>query len=385
MAASIALDELRHRKRPLRVLDPMAGSGTTLVVAKNQGHRAVGFDTDPMARLLAKAWSMNVREAALRRAAKRALQRAAVVARRLQSCNAFPCPTRDAETRAFIRYWFDAANRRQLTALARTIAREHDARARTLLWCAFSRMIITKQASVSLAMDLAHSRPHRARGRSNIRPFNRFLPSVEAVIAAAPFRNKGNTGQADVREADARALPIRSRSIDLVITSPPYLNAIDYLRCHKFSLVWMGFSVGALRQIRATNVGTEVGLYNTNRTDLAGVVDAMTGHKPVSPHDRGMLQRYVTDMEAVVREIARVLVPGGRATFVVGNCTLRGVYVKNSRAIALLGRRNGLRVVSTKSRVLPDNRRYLPPPSQGAGAMRNRLRTEVVMTLKKVS
>jgi hypothetical protein len=27
--------------------------------------------------------------------------------------------------------------------------------------------------------------------------------------------------------------------VDFVITSPPYLNAIDYVRCSKFTLVWM--------------------------------------------------------------------------------------------------------------------------------------------------
>jgi hypothetical protein len=36
--------------------------------------------------------------------------------------------------------------------------------------------------------------------------------------------------------------------VDLIFTSPPHLNAIDYLRCSKFSLVWMGHSIAALRE-----------------------------------------------------------------------------------------------------------------------------------------
>lgn len=385
MAASIALDELRHKRRPLRVLDPMAGSGTTLVVAKSQGHHAVGFDTDPMAVLLAKAWCLNVREGDLRSAATRVLRKAEASARRLRPGNAYPCPKRDQETRKFIRYWFDGTNRRQLTALSRAIKQETNEGTRILLWCALSRMIITKKASVSLAMDLAHSRPHRVRDRSEIRPFDKFLAAVETVLAAAPFKNTTNQGKARIRTADARKLPLPPESIDLVITSPPYLNAIDYLRCHKFTLVWMGYPVAELRNLRASNIGSEVGLHTNEDSKVDRIVRQMTSHKDLPKRYKAMVRRYVTDMRAVIREIARVLVPGGRATFVVGNSTLRGVFIKNSRALSLLGQQHGLKLISAKSRILPNNRRYLPPPSRNGGAIHNRMRTEVVVTLRKSS
>src|SRR4051812_9214323 len=57
MAPSIALDELPIAKKdPLRVLDPMAGSGTTLLAARRRGHQAYGSDTDPLALLIADVW-----------------------------------------------------------------------------------------------------------------------------------------------------------------------------------------------------------------------------------------------------------------------------------------------------------------------------------------
>jgi hypothetical protein len=40
-------------------------------------------------------------------------------------------------------------------------ARVHDEATRDVLWCGFSRLIITKSAGASLAMDLSHSRPHK--------------------------------------------------------------------------------------------------------------------------------------------------------------------------------------------------------------------------------
>src|SRR5437870_2681800 len=57
MAPGIALDVLAKVKRPLRVLDPMMGSGTVLAVARSKGHRAIGVDIDPLAVLISRVWT----------------------------------------------------------------------------------------------------------------------------------------------------------------------------------------------------------------------------------------------------------------------------------------------------------------------------------------
>ncbi len=53
MSPGIALEALGEKSESLRVLDPMTGSGTVLAVARAKGHRAFGFDLDPLAVLLA--------------------------------------------------------------------------------------------------------------------------------------------------------------------------------------------------------------------------------------------------------------------------------------------------------------------------------------------
>ena len=57
MAPLIALDALGKNGTPLRVLDPMVGSGTVVAVAQASGHEALGFDTDPLAVLVARVWT----------------------------------------------------------------------------------------------------------------------------------------------------------------------------------------------------------------------------------------------------------------------------------------------------------------------------------------
>src|SRR5205807_82268 len=164
----------------------------------------------------------------------------------------------DEETRSVIRYWFDGYVRRQLAALASSIRRTHYLATREALWCGFSRLIITKQAGASLAMDLSHSRPHKKFARAPVKPFNRFIAAVKAVVSNCPQRGSKKRGPvALMKLGDARKLEVADSSIDLVLTSPPYLNAIDYIRCSKFSLVWMGYRVRQLRHIRGESVGAE--------------------------------------------------------------------------------------------------------------------------------
>jgi len=68
---------------------------------------------------------------------------------------------------------------------------------------------------------------------------------------------------------------------------------------------------------------------------------------------------------------------------VVGDCTMRGLFIRNSAAFIKLGERYGLIIDTVKARPLPANRRYLPPPSSSdAGQhLQGRMREEIVITM----
>jgi hypothetical protein len=323
MAPEIVCSIIKARRRPLKVLDPMMGSGTVVALAQVRKHRAIGIDIDPLAALIAEVWTTPANSEMIRATAARVLKAAMRVAQTTKASDAFPTSA-DAPTRQFIRYWFDCRARRQLFALSDRIMSVRNRSCRNVLWCALSRLIIAKTGA-SRALDLVHSRPHRYFSKAPVLPFEKFMAAVHTVMDNVPKKFSRNANpRADVRLGDARNTNIRSKSIDLVLTSPPYLNAIDYMRCSKFSLVWMGYTVDELKTLRANSVGTEVGLRYDNDPEIVGYIKQLklTG---LPKRQRQWISAYISDMRASLREVSRVLVPGGRAVYVIGENTIRGV------------------------------------------------------------
>jgi SAM-dependent methyltransferase len=382
MAPELAFDALPNDGEA-DVLDPMMGSGTTLVSARSKGHRATGLDRDPLAVLLANVATRDLDTRAFARDAKSLLSRAHRVESQLSDGGAYP-PFADDETKAFVRFWFDRRSRRQLASLSHALL-ERQYRTAAFLRCAISRMIITKQGGVSLAEDISHSRPHRTRDHARISPFELFPQSIDVIARNARFLRGSTLPRARVLTGDARRLPFGDHEFDYVITSPPYLNAIDYLRGHKLSLVWFGHSVSKLRALRATNVGASRGI---RENALDSVVVEMIGETAsVSSKVANMLRLYVRDLDQCVSEMARVLRPGGSALFVVGDCAIRGSVVKNSAGLAALATNHGfVRVEVDLRRPLPRDKRYLPPPGakkNQLNAMEGRMLDEVIMRFRK--
>lgn len=124
-------------------------------------------------------WSCDSEPERILRAGEHALEDA----NKLASSNRAECwPTNaDEETVMFVRYWFDVRAGRRLRALADAIGAVKDSSIRRVLWCAFSRLIITKEVGASRAMDVSHSRPHRAFRVAPLNPLiaymRRYAPS----------------------------------------------------------------------------------------------------------------------------------------------------------------------------------------------------------------
>ncbi len=382
MAPEIVCSFIKRTEKPIRILDPMMGSGTVVALAQSRNHHAIGIDIDPLAILMGRVWTTPINRDSVKAKAGQVLKRASLLMPSTTTKLSFPTHA-EPSTKKFIQYWFDSNSRRQLLCLSTSIARIKDTEIRDVLWCAFSRLIITKQAGASRAMDLAHSRPHRRYKKGPLKPFDGFLPAIDSVLKNIIDSQSGDAlPAASVRLGDARKLGLPANSIDLVLTSPPYLNAIDYIRCSKFSLVWMGHQIDALRTLRGESVGTEVGKKYEHDAEISKIMKSLRVSK-LPNRKRLILAAYVYDMRLAIAEVARVLDTGGQAIYVIGENTVKGNYIKTAKVLTQLAEAVGLITLSSKRRSLPPNKRYMPPPTRGSMTMDTRMSTEVILHFEK--
>ena len=167
-------------------LDPMFGSGTTILEALRLGRRAVGSDIDPLARLIAEAQLSRLHPVL-------ALQTGAAVVdiarhRYLFEPRRLEATLRErfaGKTRAFVDYWFRPAQQLELTALLQAIESGAPPEVHTFLHMVFSSTIIAKSGGVSLARDLAHTRPHRVPDKKPKSAFDELAKRLKLALASA--------------------------------------------------------------------------------------------------------------------------------------------------------------------------------------------------------
>ena len=377
MASEIASEAMSELKPNSTVVDPMCGSGMVLRQAVQQDHKAIGVDVDPLAILMSRVWTRSLDTSLFLRKSQATLEAAA---RLRQSDIHLPWIDDDDETARFIDFWFGSQQKKDLRALAYLVSRRRGP-INQALQLAISRIIVTKKVGASLAWDVSHSRPHRVKVNNNYDVLNGFENAV--FLIAEEISKLPSYSRAWVKEGNARRLShIPSEYADIVITSPPYFNAIDYIRGHRLALVWLGYRVSRLRQIRSSGVGSEQGL-SFRRLNNVGLNGAVIPDG-VDSATQSRLRRYAFDMTRVMSEIHRILRPGGRAVLVVASSNIHGHKIDNPALIESIGEFLGLRSINYVEREIPNSRRYLPPPSATTQeSLIKRMRTESVLTFEK--
>jgi DNA modification methylase len=372
------------------ILDPMVGSGTTIVEAFLSGRQGVGFDIDPLALLISKVKVNPLDINQIIEIGANIIKRSNLnIEKSRDELKSLLAKKWDSKTKEFIDYWFMPETQIELMAIRKEIEGINDQAIRAFFDLAFSSTIITKSGGVSLALDLAHTRPHRAKViitkagniqlekgliedakrtkilTKNLRPAigefeKRFKQNLKGLI-------KSDSKEAEwfISYGDAKNLPLINNFVDLIVTSPPYAsNAIDYIRAHKFSLVWMDYSIESLGQKRKDYIGSE----KTNEEDLErlpnNTAELVNNITKLDPKKGLILHRYYSEMSKALSEMFRVLKPNKSAIVVVGSSILRGIDTETQNCLVEIGREIGFEVPKIGVRNLDRNRRMLPAGSE---------------------
>lgn len=369
------------------VLDPMNGSGTTVVEAFLSGRRGIGLDIDPLAVNICNVKITPLDSLKIAMIGRNIVNNARIklyeqkhlLQKRLET-------TWDDKTRDFINSWFTNDAQLEMMSLITEIVNIADTDLKHFFEMSFSAIVITKSGGVSLALDLAHTRPHKPkiivgldgkilvgkefesdisnkmrtltkRLRSPISEFEKkYKSNIKGIL-----QHSQNGIRSCVTFANAQHIPLEEESVDLIVTSPPYAsNAIDYMRAHKFSLVWFGYNIDDLSQLRNEYIGGEsttniqfnnLPLYTKSVIDMISNIDVKKGK---------VLHRYYSEMERTLSEMYRVLKYGKSAIVVVGSSMMRGIDTETQTCLADIGKAIGFEVPKIGVRIIDRDRRMLP-------------------------
>jgi DNA modification methylase len=306
------------------VLDPFCGSGTTLVEARRLGRHSLGTDFSPMAQLLTRVKTTPLRLEQIEAALDRAMVR---YRERLDGPPPF-VPNRD--------HWFSPEAADRLSRLAAAAGREPDPALRDFLRLCVAAAV----RRLSFADDeqifperTAFGKPLEAEGDDAVEGLIRSIATPWAIALEQFALSCRADVRAEVIGQDARAIPLPEGSVDLGVTSPPYVNAMDYVRVHKLEMFWLGLitSTDDKRSLDAAQVGGDrVPAARYRQLDLVGLPladEVIRDLHTVDPMRAYVLCKYLRDMAANFREVRRVLREGGRYVVVVGGNTMRGRFV----------------------------------------------------------
>lgn len=160
-----------------------------------------------------------------------------------------------------------------------------------------------------------------------VRNLRNMLESVQDMARAIEHFHL-TPGQVDVINGDCRdlaALGMGDRSIDAIITSPPYSIALDYVENDEHALQAMGLDT---TEIREQFIGVR-GRGARRKADL-----------------------YEQDMKRVLAEMARVLRPGGQAVVVIGNVTIQQEESLTTGQVVRWAEAAGLRLVREMPKIV---------------------------------
>src|SRR5262249_40658362 len=151
------------------------------------------------------------------------------------------------------------------------------------------------------------------------------LAAARAFSAAC--RGAGGITWIGTDGTDFRAPHLR---IDVAISSPPYLNALDYVRCIKFESTWCGCATETeLSKLRLDHLGESTRRLTGATSNLpSGTARAVVDRIAIKDPLRGsIIAGYFSDMLRNLACVYSILEHGREYHLIVGDSVIRDVKV----------------------------------------------------------
>ncbi|MGB9892517.1 DNA methyltransferase [Thermodesulfovibrio yellowstonii] len=300
------------------VLDPMCGCGTTLVEAFLNDRNSIGNDLNPLAALIAKVKTTLIKKDEFKYLNEKLIKMKKYL---------------DLDYRNIDRTINGLPNRKVSKIFNKTIISKLEIIRETLIeikeegyYDLFDLGRIALSSTIWSLVENGNGINVDELFVKKIKSMQQILSQMSKVIKDPP----------DVKVicGDARNLSIENNSIDLIITSPPYVNALDYYRVHMYNMLWLGMDFDLFRK-------HEIG-----------------GHSHFINNRFRLLSEYLGDMLRSMIEMNRVLKRDKFCVIVVGNSSLEYELIESHKFFTEMAKKIGFIPIKTIFRNIDKTRKY---------------------------
>lgn len=354
------------------VLDPFCGSGTTLVETVLAGKLALGIDYDPFSQLLCRVKStpLSMREL------KTLKEDIPVLIENYKKGDIKVGPPPEIPN---MDLWFNKKAVDEMNCL-RWMIKSYAKDIKNKKLEDFLKLCLGAIVRKVSFADNQSPKPYVSRKFKKYpepvfeafnNTFTKFIKGIEKFSMFV--KSKGGI----IVGSDARAIDKKQiskyapKGIDLVITSPPYINAFDYSRTLKLENFWLDLLTTAdLIEYRKRQIGTE---YISS--------SEYNGHPPVSKinmlnhilekiYQKDKKRAFVAynffvDMERNVNEVFACLKKGGIYCIIIGESEIRHINIPTHEILIEIAKIIGFKLDFLFSYIIKN--RYLRFPRNGRG------------------
>lgn len=351
------------------VLDPFMGSGTTLVEASLLGYPSYGVDIDPLSKLLSTVKTTPLSSKDFSAIDDFLTNYQLSIKNPKQFKNEIDAYVPDKD---LIAYWFSESNINDL-ALIRFLIRENFNKFRNKKVKNFLEVVLASIIRKVSKADNQSPKPYISTKikKEQVIVFDEFLKNLLKYKNAVRDFSENHKAEGKIIGFDARKIDKKSLSlgkINLAMTSPPYINAFDYVRSLKLENFWLdGFDKKKLNELYDHQIGSEK-VKTLNQVPVYGLKELDEVLSKIYSLDKKrawVTFKYFQAMKENLESVYDCLQTGGFYCVVVGNSRIRGFEVDTASILLKISKDVGYKKKVNFSYIIRN--RYLRIPRSGRG------------------
>jgi DNA modification methylase len=336
--------------------DPFIGSGTTIATAISKGFMASGTDINKIAYFISRVKSTPIKPDYLLKKISKIITKLSFLENNsnIGFYNIIE-PLIPAQHIERINYWFTPENKLELGIILRAINEEEDQHVKDFFLVAFSNIL--KNCSIWLQTS---TKPTRDFNKISAKPFTAFNKQLkkmqrgnEAFYHVVPSRVTENIDKfLEIKIGDARQQPVQNDSVDLIVTSSPYVTSYEYADLHQLSTIWLDFTYN-LNKYKREFIGTSYKEYNGKILKSKIAQNIVNQMESTDKKMSKKIEAFFIDIQEVFDESYRILKIGGRCCYVIGDTRLKGIDILNAEVFAESIQFSGFRLDRIIKREIP--------------------------------